>query len=258
MPPGARGTVTASLEVFRRGPSSDGATPRTQNELVGSVSQTPLAPVRRSSSWVTVRAPELGARVRTNVPSRAPSGARAPLPWPTRSRVWPVKARLSVGVAPVAPMVVDAEAVAPSANVAVRVNADPGANRPAVSAAKRTAVPPGARGTVTASLEVFRRGPSSDGATPRTQKRWSAPYPRRHRPRAAELQLGDGAGAGARGEGQDKRAIEGAVGGTGAIALADTITGLARKGQAQRGSAQWPQWWWTPRRWSRRRTWRSG
>ncbi len=54
-------------------------------------------------------------------------------------------------------------------------------------------------------------------------------------PRAAELKLGDSAGAGARGEAQDKRAIEGAVGGTGAIALADTIPGVARKGQAQRG-----------------------
>jgi hypothetical protein len=65
--------------------------------------------------------------------------------------------------------VVEAEAVEPSAKVAVRVKADPGANRPVVSAAKRTAEPPAARGKLTESLEVFRRGPSREVATPRTQ-----------------------------------------------------------------------------------------
>ena len=123
----------------------------------------------------------------------------------------------------------------PSLKVAVRVKADPEANRlPPVSEAKRTALPPGARVKLTESLEVFRREPSSEVATPK-DPRAAAP----HRipdaaPRALEFQPGDRAGAGAA-EGHQKRAIQEAVRRTGAIAHADPIADFASEGQGQRG-----------------------
>ena len=142
------------------------ATPSAQTRFAGSVSQMPIGPVRRSSSCVTVRGPAPGARVRKKVPSRAPSGPSAVLSWPTRSRTVPMKAKARAGGVP---MVVDAEAVVPSAKVAVRVKAEPRTKRSTRSAAKSMAPLPSGRVKETAPSAVLRSGPSSEAATPRTQ-----------------------------------------------------------------------------------------
>ena len=63
-------------------------------------------------------------------------------------------------------MVVDAEAVVPSAKVAVRVKTEPGTKRSTRSAAKRMAPLPSGRVKETAPSAVLRSGPSSEAATP--------------------------------------------------------------------------------------------
>src|SRR5882724_5377917 len=156
----------APSEAFRSGPSSEAATPRTQKGLSGSVSQMPFGPARRSSSCVTARGLAPGARVRKKVPSRAPSGLRAVLSWPTRSRTLPIKARDRAGGVP---MVVDAEAVVPSAKVAGRGKTEPGAKRAKRTAAQRMAPLPSGKVRETVPSAALRSGPSREAATPRTQ-----------------------------------------------------------------------------------------
>src|SRR6266545_3795282 len=94
--PSATAKLTAPLLPFSNAPSRLAAAPSAQFAVAPSVSHTPPA-VRRSSSFVTVRAPLPAPTVTWKVPSSAPSALNAVLPWPTLSRSLPRNARLSVG-----------------------------------------------------------------------------------------------------------------------------------------------------------------
>src|SRR4030095_4201439 len=125
LPPSAAGKLTAMVPgVFSSGPSREGATAKAQNPVALRVSHVPGASLS-SGGAVAVR-PPLALKVAVRVPSRAPSGARAVLPWPTRSRSLPVYARVRVGED--AGTVVTAGAVEPSEKAAVRVRVRPGRN----------------------------------------------------------------------------------------------------------------------------------
>src|SRR5215831_3366260 len=88
-PPSGTAKFTAMvLEALMTAASREGATPRTQKEVLLLVSQVPGALLSRRRP-VTVRPPE-ALRVTVKVPSRAPSGARAVFSWPTRSRSRPL------------------------------------------------------------------------------------------------------------------------------------------------------------------------
>ena len=135
-------------------------------------------------------------------------------------------------------MVVDPEAVVPSAKVAVRVKTEPGTKRSTRSAAKRMAPLPSGRVKETAPSTVLRSGPSSEAATPRTQYGLRIGIPDAGRTGAAELEFGDRAGSSPRSKGEEKGAIEGAVGADSAGVLADTIADCADEGQGQSGGGR--------------------
>src|SRR5712692_1804668 len=92
--PSATAKFTAPLLPFSNAPSRLAAVPSAQFAVAPSVSHTPL--LARSSSRVTVRAPLPAPTVTWKLPSSAPSGLNAVLPWPTLSRSLPRNARLSV------------------------------------------------------------------------------------------------------------------------------------------------------------------
>src|SRR5213596_1539769 len=96
-PPSATPKLTVPVPVLSSAPSRLPAAPSAQFAVVGSVSQTPPPPARRSSSRVTVRAPLPAPTVTRKLPSSAPSALKAPLPCPTLSRSLPRNARPSVG-----------------------------------------------------------------------------------------------------------------------------------------------------------------
>src|SRR5262249_59004208 len=76
-------------------PSSEGATARAQDSVALLVSQVPGASLSRRRA-VMVRFPA-ALTVAVREPSRAPSGARAVLPGPTRSRSLPLELRAREG-----------------------------------------------------------------------------------------------------------------------------------------------------------------
>src|SRR5437867_2447272 len=96
-PPSATPKLTVPLPELSSAPSRLPAAPSAQFAVVGSVSQTPPPPARRSSSRVTVRAPLPAWTVTRKLPSSAPSTLKAVLPCPTLSRSLPRHARPSVG-----------------------------------------------------------------------------------------------------------------------------------------------------------------
>ncbi len=82
-------------------------------------------------------------------------------------RVFPGKS--SVGcVAPIAAIVVDTVAVAPSVNRTVNVNCAPAANNPPLSAPNNVSVVPSATACEMLPFCAFKRGPSRPPDTPRT------------------------------------------------------------------------------------------
>src|SRR5881296_1211999 len=96
-PPSATPKLTVPVPELSSAPSRLPAAPSAQFAVVGSVSQTPPPPARRSSSRVTVRAPLPAWTVTRKLPSSAPSALKAVLPCPTLSRSLPRNARPSVG-----------------------------------------------------------------------------------------------------------------------------------------------------------------
>src|SRR6184192_223367 len=96
-PPSATPKLTVPVPELSSAPSRLPAAPSAQFAVVGSVSQTPPPPARRSSSRVTVRAPLPAWTVTRKLPSSAPSTVKAVLPCPTLSRSLPRNARPSVG-----------------------------------------------------------------------------------------------------------------------------------------------------------------
>src|SRR5213596_2457230 len=96
-PPSATPKLTGPVPELSSAPSRLPAAPSAQFAVVGSVSQTPPPPARRSSSRVTVRAPLPAWTVTRKLPSSAPSTLKAVLPCPTLSRSLPRNARPSVG-----------------------------------------------------------------------------------------------------------------------------------------------------------------
>src|SRR5437773_6749932 len=96
-PPSATPKLTVPVPELSSAPSRLPAAPSAQFAVVGSVSQTPPPPARRSSSRVTVRAPLPAWTVTRKLPSSAPSTLKAVLPCPTLSRSLPRNARPSKG-----------------------------------------------------------------------------------------------------------------------------------------------------------------
>src|SRR5205823_4199780 len=96
-PPSATPKLTVPVPELSSAPSRLPAAPSAQFAVVGSVSQTPPPPARRSSGRVTVRAPLPAWTVTRKLPSSAPSTLKAVLPCPTLSRSLPRNARPSVG-----------------------------------------------------------------------------------------------------------------------------------------------------------------
>src|SRR5438094_9823843 len=72
-PPSATPKLTVPVPELSSAPSRLPAAPSAQFAVVGSVSQTPPPPARRSSSRVTVRAPLPAWTVTRKLPSSAPS-----------------------------------------------------------------------------------------------------------------------------------------------------------------------------------------
>src|SRR5207253_5618850 len=104
--PSVSGKFTESLDAFSKGASNPLATPNDQNPSGDWVSQTPpglLLKCRR----VTVRFPLPGLSVTVNTPSSFPSGANANSACPTRSRSWPSKLRVVVGLKEVGTLIVN-------------------------------------------------------------------------------------------------------------------------------------------------------
>jgi hypothetical protein len=89
LPPSATGKFTAIVPgAFSKAPPAVGATPSIQNPVPLFVSQVPGASLSRRNP-VTVL-PPLPLNVTVSVPSNAPSGPTAVLPWPTRSLTLPL------------------------------------------------------------------------------------------------------------------------------------------------------------------------
>src|SRR5439155_11120735 len=76
-PPSATPKLTVPFPELSSAPSRLPAAPSSQFAVVGSVSQTPPPPARRSSSRVTVRAPLPAWTVTRKLPSSAPSTLKA-------------------------------------------------------------------------------------------------------------------------------------------------------------------------------------
>src|SRR5437773_5735323 len=95
-PPSATPKLTVPLPELSSAPSRLPAAPSAQFAVVGSVSQTPPPPARRSSSRVTVRAPLPAWTVTRKLPSSAPSTLKAVLPCPTSAGGLPRNATRSV------------------------------------------------------------------------------------------------------------------------------------------------------------------